>query len=91
MYSFTDSLLPLYSYKRNYKTINRKYRDQYNGYHLVHFVCQEGYLKMLEFMIDPNSHSEFDDNELEVCNNLIVIIIIIYYYYYYYYYYLSLL
>lgn len=50
----------------SWKTINRKYKDQFLGYSLIHFVCQEGYLPMLEFMLNPESHSVFDAEVLEL-------------------------
>ena len=46
--------------------INRKYRDEWVAYSMLHFVCQEGYATMLEFALDPKSHSEFDENEIEI-------------------------
>jgi len=50
----------------HFSQINRKYKDQWVGYSIIHFVCQEGYDRMLEFMLDPKSHSEFDDNEIAI-------------------------
>jgi hypothetical protein len=50
----------------SWKTINRKYKDQFLGNHLIHFVCQEGYSTMLTFMLDPTNHSEFDETVLEI-------------------------
>jgi hypothetical protein len=50
----------------HFSSINRKYKDNWVGYSLIHFVCQEGYDRMLEFMLDPKSHSEFDENEIEI-------------------------
>lgn len=50
----------------NFKTINRQYKEPYHDNTILHFVCQEGYEEMLSFMVDPNTHSEFDDNSLEL-------------------------
>lgn len=50
----------------SWKTINRKYKDQFLGYHLIHFVCQEGYAPMLAFMLNPGNHSEFDETTIEI-------------------------
>ena len=50
----------------HFGSINRKYNNQWLGYGLIHMVCEEGYDRMLEFMCDPKSHSEFDENEIEI-------------------------
>jgi len=50
----------------NFKTINRKFADQHNNNNLIHFICQEGYDRMLEFMLDPRNHAESDHVELEI-------------------------
>ncbi len=50
----------------NYKTINRHYKEPYLQNTLLHFVCQEGYLEMLKFMLDDSTHSEFDETVLEI-------------------------
>lgn len=54
----------------NFRKINRNYRDPWNGATIAHVVCQEGYLEMLEFMMDPSKHSEFDHVKLDfnICN-----------------------
>jgi hypothetical protein len=49
-----------------FKTINRKYKDQFGGNTLLHFACQEGYYNMVTFMANPANHSELDENELEI-------------------------
>mmetsp|Transcript_31092 Transcript_31092/g.41123 ORF Transcript_31092/g.41123 Transcript_31092/m.41123 type:complete len:484 (-) Transcript_31092:292-1743(-) len=46
-----------------WNAINRKYPS---GDGLLHIVCREGYLKMVEFIIDPKNHSKLDTTELEV-------------------------
>ena len=46
---------------QSYRTINRKFRDQFLNQTLLHFICQEGYYVMLEFVIDPKNHSVFED------------------------------
>jgi hypothetical protein len=49
-----------------FKTINRRYPDNHYGNTLLHMVCQEGYLQMLQFMVNPANKSGLDDNELEI-------------------------
>jgi len=46
--------------------VNKNYKDEFLGNTLLHFVAQEGYAKMMEFILDPKSHSEFDENEVDV-------------------------
>ena len=46
---------------QSYRTINRKFRDQFLNQTLLHFICQEGYFPMLQFVIDPKNHSVFED------------------------------
>jgi hypothetical protein len=36
------------------------------GNTLFHIVCQEGYASMLEFILDPKNHSEFDDVTIDI-------------------------
>ena len=50
----------------DYSHINRKYGDQHNQSHILHFICQEGYLEMLQFLLEPKNHSRHDDVPLEV-------------------------
>lgn len=54
----------------NFRKINRNYHDPWNGATISHVVCQEGYLEMLEFILDPSKHSEFDHVKLDfnICN-----------------------
>ena len=54
-------------------TINHKYKDasHYNST-LLHFVCQECYLPMLEFMVDPRNRLDMDKDlvlELDLEND----------------------
>ena len=49
-----------------FKTINRKYLDHHLGNTLLHMVCQEGYLSMLQFMLNPANRSDVDTNELDI-------------------------
>ena len=45
----------------NWKLINRKYKDaMFFGGTVLHFVCQEGYISMLEFVLNDSNHPEFD-------------------------------
>lgn len=46
---------------QSFRTINRKYRDQFLNQSLIHFICQEGYFAMLEFVINPKNHSVFEE------------------------------
>lgn len=50
----------------NYPTINRRYGDHHNNSVMLHFICQEGYPEMLDFMLNPKNHAEADHVELEV-------------------------
>jgi ankyrin repeat protein len=50
----------------NFKTINRHYKDKFLDFTLLHLVCQEGYVRMLEFMLDPKSHSEYDETVIDI-------------------------
>ena len=50
----------------NFPTINRRYGDHHNNSTMLHFICQEGYPEMLEFLTNPKNHAEADDIELEV-------------------------
>lgn len=49
----------------NFRFINRKYKE-YENNSVIHFLCQEGYPDMLEFLGDPTNHTEMDDVPLEV-------------------------
>lgn len=46
---------------QSFRTINRKFKDQFINQSLIHLVCQEGYYVMLDFMIDPKNHSVFEE------------------------------
>jgi len=50
----------------NYQGINRKYGEQHNNSHILHFICQEGYISMFEFLLDMKNHAESDHCELEI-------------------------
>ena len=51
----------------NFKSINRVYKEQHFDQCVIHFVCQEGYVDMFDFMLNPNNHSQFDvDVEIEI-------------------------
>lgn len=32
---------------------------------MLHIICREGYLAMLEFLVNPKNHSSFDDTDVE--------------------------
>jgi hypothetical protein len=51
---------------QSFRTINRKFKDQFINQSLIHFICQEGYYEMLEFIIDPKNHSVFEDEVLNI-------------------------
>ena len=44
----------------NFKTINRVYKDTHQDRMVIHFVCQEGYVEMFEFIMNPNNRSQVD-------------------------------
>jgi hypothetical protein len=47
----------------NWKKINRKYRDPLHGGNtILHFVCQEGYITMLNFLLEDANHPDFDSD-----------------------------
>ncbi len=50
----------------NYQGINRKYGDQHMNYHILHMICQEGYVSMFEFLLEPKNHAESDHQTLEI-------------------------
>lgn len=47
-----------------WKCINRKYKGKFGSTTLLHIICQEGYDTMLAFLLDPLSHSEYDENAI---------------------------
>lgn len=54
----------------NYKTINKSFPDRHLNYTILHFCCQMGYYYMLQFLMNPTNHSEFDDTVLAInCRN----------------------
>lgn len=50
----------------NFQSINRKYGDQFNNSALIHMICQEGYPKMIDFILEPKNHSEADHVEFDI-------------------------
>lgn len=60
---------------QSYRTINRKFRDQFLNQTLLHFICQEGYYPMLQFVIDPKNHSVFEDEGRVIMNYVHICII----------------
>jgi ankyrin repeat protein len=54
----------------NFSTINKQYNDMHRDYTLLHITAEMGYYTMLEFIINPRNHSEFDDTVLAInCRN----------------------
>lgn len=52
----------------NFRKINKNYKDPWCGNTLIHLMCQEGYLNMLQFIYDETKHSRFDHVEIDLTN-----------------------
>lgn len=52
----------------NFRKINKNYRDPWSGNTLIHLMCQEGYLNMLEFAFDDTKHTRFDHVDIDLSN-----------------------
>ncbi len=50
----------------HFTTINRPFSGHWEGDTLLHIVCREGYLAMVEFMFNPKNRSIFDTTQLVV-------------------------
>jgi hypothetical protein len=50
----------------NFQGINRRYDNQHNNSHILHFIASEGYESMLEFLYNPKNHTRSDDVRVEV-------------------------
>ena len=44
----------------------RKYKEHHFGTTLLHLICQEGYVEMMKFVVNPDNHSAFDDGDLNL-------------------------
>ena len=53
----------------HFNVINHRYKDaSHLGNTILHFICQEGYIQMLEFLVDSRNHTSIDGNDNNVYN-----------------------
>mmetsp|Transcript_11048 Transcript_11048/g.33593 ORF Transcript_11048/g.33593 Transcript_11048/m.33593 type:complete len:471 (-) Transcript_11048:1439-2851(-) len=50
----------------HYNQINKQYEAEWELMTLLHIVCQEGFLEMLKFIINPRNRSMFDNAVMQV-------------------------